>query len=66
MDPVCVADYEALAESKLEAGAFGYYAGGAGDEQALAENVAAWQQLRLRPRVLVDVEKVSTVSTSAL
>jgi isopentenyl diphosphate isomerase/L-lactate dehydrogenase-like FMN-dependent dehydrogenase len=61
-EPVCVADYESLAESKLEPGAFGYYAGGAGDEQALAGNVAAWQQLRLRPRVLVDVETVSTAT----
>jgi isopentenyl diphosphate isomerase/L-lactate dehydrogenase-like FMN-dependent dehydrogenase len=62
-EPVCVADYESLAESKLEPGPFGYYAGGAGDEQALAGNVAAWQQLRLRPRVLVDVEEVSTATT---
>jgi 4-hydroxymandelate oxidase len=61
--PVCVADYETLAESKLEPGAFGYYAGGADDEQALAGNVAAWRQLRLRPRVLVDVTEVSTAAT---
>jgi isopentenyl diphosphate isomerase/L-lactate dehydrogenase-like FMN-dependent dehydrogenase len=63
MEPVCVADYEALAESTLEPGAFGYYAGGAGDERALAENVAAWARLRLRPRVLVDVGDVSTATT---
>jgi isopentenyl diphosphate isomerase/L-lactate dehydrogenase-like FMN-dependent dehydrogenase len=63
MEPVCVADYEALAESTLEPGAFGYYAGGAGDERALAENVAAWGRLRLRPRVLVDVADVSTATT---
>ncbi|HEY8103237.1 MAG TPA: alpha-hydroxy acid oxidase [Gaiellaceae bacterium] len=62
-DPVCVADYEALAESRLEPGAFGYYAGGAGDEQALAGNVEAWRRLRLRPRVLVDVSEVSTETT---
>ena len=63
MEPVCVADYESLAESTLEAGAFGYYAGGAGDERALAENVAAWGRLRLRPRVLVDVAETSTETT---
>jgi isopentenyl diphosphate isomerase/L-lactate dehydrogenase-like FMN-dependent dehydrogenase len=63
VEPVCVADYEALAESTLEPGAFGYYAGGAGDERALAENVAAWGRLRLRPRVLVDVAEVSTATT---
>jgi len=62
-DPVCVADYERLAESKLEPGAFGYYAGGAGDELALSGNVEAWCRLRLRPRVLVDVSAVSTETT---
>ncbi len=62
-EPVCVADFERLAEQKLEAGAFGYYAGGAGDEQALARNVAAWQRLNLRPRVLVDVSQVSTATS---
>ena len=63
MEPVCVADYEQLAETRLEAGAFGYYAGGAGDEWALAANVEAWKRQRLRPRVLVDVSDVSTATT---
>jgi len=63
MDPVCVADFERLAESRLEPGAFGYYAGGAADELALAGNVAAWESLRLRPRVLVDIAEVSTATT---
>jgi isopentenyl diphosphate isomerase/L-lactate dehydrogenase-like FMN-dependent dehydrogenase len=63
VEPVCVADFEALAESTLEAGAFGYYAGGAGDEQVVAGNVEAWRRLRLRPRVLVDVSQVTTETT---
>ena len=63
MEPVCVADFERLAEERLEPGAFGYYAGGAGDELALTEHVAAWRRLRLRPRVLVDVSAVSTATT---
>ena len=63
MDAFCVADFERLAESRLEPGAFGYYAGGAGDERALAGNVAAWERLRLRPRVLVDVSAVTTETT---
>jgi isopentenyl diphosphate isomerase/L-lactate dehydrogenase-like FMN-dependent dehydrogenase len=62
-DAFCVADFERLAAEKLEPGAFGYYAGGAGDELALAENVEAWRRLRLRPRVLVDVSAVSTATT---
>ena len=48
---------------RLEPGAFGYYAGGAGDERALAGNVEAWRALHLRPRVLVDVSEVSTATT---
>ena len=63
MDPVCVADFERLAEERLEPGAFGYYAGGAGDELALVGNVEAWRRLTLRPRVLVDVSAVSTATT---
>jgi isopentenyl diphosphate isomerase/L-lactate dehydrogenase-like FMN-dependent dehydrogenase len=63
VEPVCVADYERLAEERLEPGAFGYYAGGAGDELTLAANAAAWGRLRLRPRVLVDVSEVSTATT---
>jgi isopentenyl diphosphate isomerase/L-lactate dehydrogenase-like FMN-dependent dehydrogenase len=63
VEPVCVADYEQLAETRLDPGAFGYYAGGAGDEQTLAANVEAWRRLRLRPRVLVDIGEVSTATT---
>ncbi len=62
-EPVCVADFERLAESRLEPGAFGYYAGGAGDERVLTGNVAAWERLYLRPRVLVDVSEVTTATT---
>ena len=53
-------DYERAAEQKLDPGAFGYFAGGADDELTLAENVAAFRRIRLRPRVLVDVSSVST------
>jgi isopentenyl diphosphate isomerase/L-lactate dehydrogenase-like FMN-dependent dehydrogenase len=62
-DAFCVADFERLAAEKLEPGAFGYYAGGAGDELALAGNVEAWRRLRLRPRVLVDVSAVTAATT---
>jgi isopentenyl diphosphate isomerase/L-lactate dehydrogenase-like FMN-dependent dehydrogenase len=63
VEAFCVADFERLAEARLDPGAFGYYAGGAGDELALAANVEAWRRLRLRPRVLVDVSEVSTATT---
>ena len=59
-EPVNVSEYERLAERKLPAGVFGYFAGGAGDEWTLRENVAAYGRYRLRPRVLVDVTEVTT------
>ena len=57
---VNVSDYERAAEEKLGAGVFGYYAGGAGDEWTLRENVAAFNRWILRPRMLVDVGAVTT------
>ena len=53
-----VADFERVAAEKLEPGALGYFAGGAGDEVTLRENVAAWGRWRLRPRMLVGVGEV--------
>lgn len=58
-----VRDYERAAAERLDAGALGYFAGGAGDEWTLAENVAAMQRWRLRPRVLIDVSEASTATT---
>jgi 4-hydroxymandelate oxidase len=55
--PLTVADYEAAAAALVEPSAWDYYAGGAGDEHTLADNRSAWDRLRLRPRVLVDVSR---------
>ena len=63
MEPVNIDDYERLAEELLEPGAFGYFAGGAGDEWTLRENRDAFARWVLRPRALVDVSAVSTVTT---
>ena len=46
-------------------GRYGYFAGGAGDERTLRDNVEAFARWRLRPRVLVDVGDVSTATTRA-
>jgi isopentenyl diphosphate isomerase/L-lactate dehydrogenase-like FMN-dependent dehydrogenase len=62
-EPVNVWDYEALAAERLEAGAHGYFAGGAGDELTLHDNVAAFRRLQLRPRMLVDVAACTTATT---
>ena len=59
-DWVNVADAEREGEAELEQGPRDYFVGGAGDELTLRENVAAWGNWRLRPRVLNDVGEVST------
>jgi 4-hydroxymandelate oxidase len=64
-EPINVGDYERLAEEALEPGVHGYFAGGAGDERTLRENVAAFDRWRLRPRVLVDVGELTTRTTVA-
>jgi isopentenyl diphosphate isomerase/L-lactate dehydrogenase-like FMN-dependent dehydrogenase len=63
MRPLNIWDYERLAEEKLDANAHAYFAGGAGDEVTLRDNVAAFERRKLRPRVLVDVSAVSTATT---
>jgi 4-hydroxymandelate oxidase len=63
MGPVNIWDYERLAEEKLDANALAYFAGGAGDEVSVRDNLAAFERRKLRPRVLVDVGEVSTVTT---
>jgi isopentenyl diphosphate isomerase/L-lactate dehydrogenase-like FMN-dependent dehydrogenase len=63
-DPIVrLDDYEPIARSVMEPAAFDYVAGGSWDELTLADNVAAWQRRRFRPRVLVDVGAVSTATT---
>ncbi|MCC7054448.1 MAG: alpha-hydroxy-acid oxidizing protein [Gemmatimonadaceae bacterium] len=48
-------DFEDRAREVLPQPVYDYYAGGAGDEITVRENEAAWQRVRLLPRVLVDV-----------
>jgi isopentenyl diphosphate isomerase/L-lactate dehydrogenase-like FMN-dependent dehydrogenase len=60
-----VADFERAAADRLDAATHGYFAGGAGDEVTLRDNVAGWRRWQLRPRVLVDVSEV-TPETSLL
>jgi 4-hydroxymandelate oxidase len=62
-DPLDLAALEAAARARLERGVYDYIAGGADAELTLADNLAAWSRLRLRPRVLRDVSEVSTATT---
>src|SRR5437667_7516112 len=52
-------DYEKEAQTIMPAPHFDHYQGGSNDEVTLFANQAAYQQLQLRPRVLVDVPKVN-------
>jgi isopentenyl diphosphate isomerase/L-lactate dehydrogenase-like FMN-dependent dehydrogenase len=61
--PISVFDYEALAQARLHPSAWDYFAAGAGDEITLRENRAAFERIRLRPRVLVDVSHVEMSTT---
>jgi len=60
---VALAEFETLARSVMDRGAFDYVAGGAWDELSLGEAEQAWRRRRLRPRVLVDVDHVDPAST---
>jgi isopentenyl diphosphate isomerase/L-lactate dehydrogenase-like FMN-dependent dehydrogenase len=61
--PCNIWDYEQLAQETMDPGAFGYFAGGAGDERTLRDNVEAYSRWRLRPRVLTGVAEASTATT---
>src|SRR3954469_25311799 len=50
--PVSAEDWERAAEETLEAGAFGYIAGGAGAESTMRANLDAFQRWRIGPRML--------------
>ena len=50
--PVTADDWAQAAEEKLDAGAFGYIAGGAGAEETMRANLDAFRSWRLRPRML--------------
>src|SRR5580765_4400762 len=50
--PVGAAEWEAHASEQLEAGPYGYIAGGAGAESTMRANREAFERRRLRPRML--------------
>ena len=54
--PVAVDELEAAAHEKLSPEAYGYVAGGAGTEDTMRANLAAFRRWRLVPRLLRDVE----------
>lgn len=55
-----VMDFEPRARERMTRNAWEYINGGAGDEISLRWNREAWDKIRLRTRVLVDVSKLDT------
>ncbi len=61
--PANLAGWEPHAQALMEPGAFGYVTGGAGDEVSIARNRAAFEELRLVPRILRGAGAASTATT---
>ncbi|AXK80623.1 alpha-hydroxy-acid oxidizing protein [Pseudolabrys taiwanensis] len=57
---VSVGDYEGLARERVSASAWAFLSGGATDEWTARENIAAYQRLTLRTRVLEDLSGGNT------
>lgn len=57
---VSLGDFESLARERMTAMAWEYISGGAGDELTLRWNREAYDRLKLKPRVMVDVSKLDT------
>jgi 4-hydroxymandelate oxidase len=63
VEPINVAEYEPLARAAMEPAAWDYFRSGAEDEVTLRANRAAFERIRLRPRMLVDVSATDTRTT---
>jgi len=59
-EPVCLTDFEPLAKQRMSHLAWEYINGAAADETTVRWNREAYQRMRLKPRVLVDVSKLDT------
>ena len=58
--PVSVMDFAEVAKTKLDPLAWDYLEGGSEDELTLWENVQAYSNWIIRPRMLTDVHKIDT------
>lgn len=62
-EPLNALDYQRLGEAALDPGLAGYVGGGAGAEQTLRANAAAFDRWALCPRAMTGVERVDTGTT---
>lgn len=63
MDPINVFDYETLARERMDPLYWDYFASGSDDEITLRANSSDFARLRLRPRVLIDINACDTRTT---
>jgi 4-hydroxymandelate oxidase len=66
MPNINLLDYEIGAKEVLSSMTWDYYSSGAGAEVTLQDNIDAFQQIKLRPRVLVDVSNRNNLQTTIL
>jgi isopentenyl diphosphate isomerase/L-lactate dehydrogenase-like FMN-dependent dehydrogenase len=64
MSLVNIFEYETLAQKRMEPSAWAFYQSGSEGEVTLRENRAAFERIRLRPRMLVDVEHCDMSTTT--
>ncbi|EEU34693.1 uncharacterized protein NECHADRAFT_44658 [Fusarium vanettenii 77-13-4] len=62
---ITIRDFEAVAQQTMRKESWEYYSTGSEDEFTLKENITAFQKIRFRPKVLVNVEHVD-ISTTLL
>jgi 4-hydroxymandelate oxidase len=60
LEPLNVFEYAKLAQERMAPAFWDYYNGGSDDEVTLRASRAAYERIRLRPRVLVDVSHCDT------
>ncbi len=63
MELINLSDYEAPAKARLDQATWDFYMGGSDDEVTLRANRSAFERIRLRPRMLVDVSACQTQTT---
>lgn|GEM_PF-2707179 len=63
-EPVCLSDFESLAKAKMQPMSWEFLNAGAGDEITVQWNKEAYQRIRLKPRVLVQVAMALTGRTN--
>ncbi|HJT56914.1 MAG TPA: alpha-hydroxy acid oxidase [Ktedonobacteraceae bacterium] len=63
MEPLNLYEYAKLAQERMHPGYWDFYHGGSDDEVTLRGSRSAYERIRLRPRVLVDISHCDTRTT---